>query len=156
MKTKLINFFREPGRIILLSGFIVGIILSYLFLDWAGVFLPPSESDFSELHKQEEIILEDFEKVYSFENATIYPQEEEIIVKLVSEESSNFILKMTFTKQKEFVSSEEISEKVGYSTYPINPIIDKLQPFIYFVTIGILLGFLVAVLVKAIYEKLKK
>ena len=152
MKEKLINFFRDPVNVFLLIGITIGMILSVWLQCFSGAFTPPSEADFYELHKQEEIIMENFESVYSFENAIIYPNENETIIKLVSEEDSDYILKMTFTKRKEFVKSEEISEKEGFRTYPVSSFVDKTTPYFYTGIGGIALGALIGVLLLAIYK----
>ena len=154
MKTKLINFFREPRRresLFLVIGVIIGITLAFLGCKYLGLFTPPNESDFYELREQKEIILEDFENVYDFENVKIYPNEKEIIIELVSEKNSCYILKMTFNKQKKFVSSEEISEKAGYRTHTIYPVMDKIEHWILPVFLGMLIGGLVGGLLNVIY-----
>lgn len=151
MKTKLINLFRDPFNIFLAIGITLGVILSIWLYNSTGSFTPPNETDFAELHKQKEIILEDFEKVYDLSNAKIYPNEEETIVKLISEKNSDFILELTFTKQKEFVEYKEISQKMGYRTYPIIPLVDKTSPYIWTGISGFLIGVVIAFFMQIVY-----
>lgn len=156
MKTKLINYFRKPFNLCALIGVTAGFILSYLLCISAGIFTPPTEADFSELHKKEEIIIEDFDNVYNLENITVFIDEEQIIVNIVSEEESDYLVKMIFSKDRKFISSEEISNKIGYETYPTDHSVDKMLPWALVVSIGIIFGLFLNVTFYEIYRKIKK
>ena len=152
MKKMLINFFRKPSNVCSLIGVSTGIIITFIIYYSLGVFNPPSEEDFSGLHKQEELIIQDFDNIYALENASISMNGNEIVVKLVSEKDSSYSIKMMFSKDKQFISSQEISDKPGYKTYPVDKKIDKITPYVLVTAIGVFLGALFSLIIDVIYK----
>jgi len=143
----------------------IGWIICILF--WIGLFFKigvslnafkaPSESDYQWLHEQEEILEQDFEKVYSIEGAQIKVQDSQIVVTLTSIESSDYELEVTFNQNKEKLKSKEICQKEGYrNTVVIFPKMEKYYPGIVYILLGILMGSFSALILESIYRNLYK
>lgn len=159
MKKRLSNFFRSLGYD---TGLVIfGVLFSIL---WIGVFNKigvkvfnafeaPTAEDYKWLHEQEEVLQEDFEKVYEMEGAQIEVQNSEIIVTLVSEQNSDYELRITFNQNKQKVKAEEICNKEGYrNTTLIYPKMEKYIPKAECALLGIMLGVASAVAMTFIYR----
>lgn len=153
MKNKLINFFRKPLNVYCLIGGIVGAICSVVCFHRLGAFKAPTEEDFRTMHEKEEKILEDFENIYGLEKIEISINEEHIIVDIYAEETTNYLVRTTFSKEKDLISSQEISYKKGFTSYPEKNLFDLIFLWVFVLGIGILMGgILIGVLLNEIYS----
>jgi len=158
MKKRLSNFFRALGYDV---GMIIFWILSSIFWIWlfskVGVVLHkfdgPTVEDYKWLHEQEEVLQKDFDKVYEMKGAKIEVQNPEIIVTLVSNESSDYELRITFDQNKQKVKAEEICNKEGYRNTPlIYPKMEKYVPKAECALLGIMVGGVTAGIITYIYR----
>ena len=156
MKNKLINFFREPWNLCCLIGCIIGVIYSVGCFHETGAFKAPTEEDFRTMHEKEEKILEDFENIYSLEKIKISINDEHIIVDIYAEETTNYLVRSTFSKEKDLISSQEISNKRGFRYYPENNLFDLICVWVIALGVGMLMGgVLIGVLLQGIYSIVK-
>lgn len=157
MKKRLSNFFRALGYDV---GIGIFWVLSSIF--WIGVFYKggvklgafdaPTVKDYQWLHEQEEILQEDFEKVYEMPGAKIEVQNSEIIVTLVSKQSSDYELSITFNQNKQKLKAEEICHKEGYRSTVLFPKMDKYFPKAECALLGLMLGAASAIAITFIYR----
>lgn len=125
-----------------------------------GDFEPPTEADYKWLHEQEYILEQDFEKVYTIEGAQIKIEDSQIVINLISKESKDYELEITFNQKKQKLKAKEICHKEGYRTDSIYPKMEKYGKHIEFITSGGILGGVSAVVVsflyRFLYERIKK
>ena len=153
MKNKLINFFRKPFNVYCLIGCIIGTICSVVCFYKLEAFKAPTEEDFRTMHEKEEKILEDFENIYSLEKIEISINEEYIIVDIYSEETTNYLVRTTFSKEKDLISSQEISNKKGFTSYPEKDLFDLIVLWVFVLGIGMLMGgIVIGVFLNEIYS----
>ena len=61
---------------------------------------------------------------------------------------------MTFSKDMDLISSEEISEKTGYKTYPVFEWLDKIAPFGVTLFVGVYGGMIIGYILYKIYKRI--
>lgn len=138
MKKKLINYFRlHLWNTCYVTSFVLLCFVLFFWCYQNGIFTPPTEKDYESLHEQAEQIINDFDIVYKFDNYKNYPSDDgKIIVKLTSKENAYLSLNIIFTQDKQFISSDEISDKPGFETdLSLLPRILSILGFIVFLAI---------------------
>lgn len=157
MKKRLSNFFLFLSKDSSLKIWMVILVAIWIFIFFQyakslGAFIPPTEKDYQWLHEQEEKVKEDMEYAYLIERASIEVQDNEIYVTLISKTDTNYELHMTFDKNRKFVKSEEICNKLGFRTYSIHPKMEKYEPIIGCIIFGFMVGGLGAVVLQMLYS----
>lgn len=89
---------------------IIGFLLSFL----SCYSNEPTQKDYLNLIDKQNVIINDFDKVYDLENTTIYNSKENIIVSIAG---NNCEMKAYFNKDKEYVYSENVNTNVSLIGY---------------------------------------
>lgn len=154
MKKKLSNYFRKPFNVCSSIGVAIGIILSYFFADYIGLLTPPSAEDYADLYVQKDQITDNIDTIFDFNNASIRSTDDKIIIELVSTMNSDYSLRLTFSKDKQLIDCEEISDKPGFETYTEYGILNSIGLHSAIIFLGIIFGIFWACLLHQIYKKL--
>lgn len=92
----------NPSMTLLISLIIISFVITLVY---ATIFIynPPKDEDYEKLNKTSAVFLNDFDNVYSLENATININENNMSVKISSD---NCALTSYFNKDKTYLYSE--------------------------------------------------